>query len=347
MTSVPMPTVTDLYLQMTRSRMTEDLIARLWGSGVITGEMHMSSGEEAIIAGVLAHLGDKDALAVDHRSTAPAVIRGIDPFLIVAECIGLEVGLCKGNGGHMHLFSEQHRFASSGIVGSAGPAAVGFAIAAAYRSTGGVAVGFFGDGAINEGMLMEAFNLAVAWKLPVLFVCKDDGWAITTDSSKLSGGTISERANGFGLRSTSVDGTDAEDVSAVAADLVLSVRSGGGPALLHATCTHLDGHFLGDPLLKAARKPLREGAKVLGPAVLAALRKGAPAADRRRALADLLSLTVRSRRTHDTASDPLAVARAKHGELSERFAEIDTEMSKEVAGVAERIAAAIGERQGG
>jgi pyruvate dehydrogenase E1 component alpha subunit len=177
-----------LYALMLKSRLFEEATAKLWHEGLISGEMHLGTGEEAIIAGVVSHLNDGDAMALDHRGTAAMLMRGVDPILLLREFLGYKDGLCGGMGGHMHLFSKEHLAASSGIVGSEGPAAAGFALAAQYSRPGAIAVAFFGDGAMNQGMLMESMNLAAIWKLPVLFVCKDDGWAITTKSESSTGG---------------------------------------------------------------------------------------------------------------------------------------------------------------
>lgn len=164
-----------LYALMLKARLFEEATAKLWHEGMISGEMHLGTGEEAIIAGIVSHLKEGDAMALDHRGTAALLMRGVEPVLLLREFLGCKDGLCGGMGGHMHLFSKEHLAASSGIVGAEGPAAVGFALAAQYLRPGAIAVAFFGDGAMNQGMLMESMNLASVWKLPVLFVCKDDG----------------------------------------------------------------------------------------------------------------------------------------------------------------------------
>jgi pyruvate dehydrogenase E1 component alpha subunit len=172
---------------MARIRHFERTIAELWREGRICGEMHLGIGEEAIAAGVVAHLREGDGLAVDHRSTPPLVARGVDLEAMLLEMLGSEDGLCRARGGHMHLFSAEHLAASSGIVGAGGPMACGFALAAQRLRPGAVGVGFFGDGAMNQGMLLEALNLAQAWRLPVLFVCKDNRWAISPHAHARSG----------------------------------------------------------------------------------------------------------------------------------------------------------------
>ncbi|MFQ6115354.1 MAG: thiamine pyrophosphate-dependent enzyme [bacterium] len=197
MKKVMQPDLWSLYRQMLRSRLFEEAVIQLWDEGKISGEMHLGIGEEAIAAGVVAHLRDEDALALDHRGTPPLLMRGIDPVVLLREFLGRSDGLCAGMGGHMHLFSPQHLTVSSAIVGVSGPAAVGFALAAQPLRPGTLAVAFFGEGAMNQGMLMESMNLAVVWKLSVLFVCKDNEWAITTRSPSVTGGKLVDRAKCF------------------------------------------------------------------------------------------------------------------------------------------------------
>src|SRR5574341_152459 len=247
-----------LYALMLKSRLFEEAIAQLWHDGLISGEMHLGTGEEAIIAGVVAHLREGDAMALDHRGTAALLMRGVDPVLILRELLGDAGGLCGGMGGHMHLFSKEYLAASSGIVGAEGTTAAGFALSAQYLRSGAIAVAFFGEGAINQGMLMESMNLASAWNLPVLFVCKDNGWAITTQSDRVTGGDVNERARGLGIPFVEVDGRDVSAVWEAAHSAIEGARSGQGPTFLRARCVHFEGHFLGFHLLRIVRDPLRE-----------------------------------------------------------------------------------------
>ena len=252
------PDLWSLYALMLKSRLFEEVVTQLWEDGLISGEMHLGTGEEAIVAGVVAHLRDGDGMALDHRGTPPLIMRGVEPILILRELLGHPEGLCGGLGGHMHLFSKEHLVASSGIVGAAGPTAAGFGLAAQHLRPGAVAVAFFGEGAMNQGMLMESMNLASAWKLPVLFVCKDDGWAITTQSDQVTGGDLSVRARGLGLQPIETDGRDVAQVWEAARQGVERARSGQGPSFLHAQCVHLEGHFLGYQLLRVTRDLLGE-----------------------------------------------------------------------------------------
>jgi pyruvate dehydrogenase E1 component alpha subunit len=243
---------------MLTSRRIEEEISRLWYEGRISGEMHVGIGEEGIVAGVIAHLGDGDAVAGDHRGTPALVMHGVDLTAIVAECLGSTAGLGRGLGGHMHMLSRKDLAATSGIVGAAGPTACGFALAHQHLRPDRVAVAFFGEGAMNQGMLMESLNLAGVWRLPVLFVCKDNGVAITTGSSRVTSGNLPDRVRGFGIPAVEVDGSDVEAVWQAAGEAILRARRGGGPGYLHASCVRPEGHFLGDPLVRIVRSPVGE-----------------------------------------------------------------------------------------
>ncbi|MFX0040605.1 MAG: thiamine pyrophosphate-dependent dehydrogenase E1 component subunit alpha [Promethearchaeota archaeon] len=244
-----------LYRIMLHSRLFENAVMDLWEKGKISGEMHLGTGEEAIIAGIVSQLEQGDAIAVDHRGTPPFIMRGIDPTLLLLEFLGHSKGLCAGKGGHMHLFSKEHLIASSGIVGSSGPAATGFALALKYKKSRNIAVAFFGEGAINQGMMLESMNLASIWNLPVLFVCKDNNWAVSTITNEVTGGNLIERAKGFGIDGYEVDGTDVEAVWKVANEVISKIRNNGRPQFIHARCVHTEGHFLGDLLLRFNRNP--------------------------------------------------------------------------------------------
>ncbi len=282
----------DHYRVMARMRAVELGLAELWHRGLAPGEMHLGTGEEALISGLLAYRGPDDYYAIDHRASPVLTGLGVPARDVLAECIGREEGLCRGRGGHMHLYAPEFHAAASGIVGAAAPAAVGFALAHHLRRESGVAFAFFGDGAMNQGMVLESFNLAVAWGLPVLFVCKDNGWAITTRSEKVTGGELSQRARGFGLRVEDVEGTDPEAVDAVAGKLLHDVRRGKGPALLHAQVARLDGHFLGDPLVKVSKDPTSEQAIGTTRELLSGLfgSGGAGVSERARSLGSMLGL---------------------------------------------------------
>jgi len=330
------PDLWSLYALMLKSRLFEEAIAKLWHDGLISGEMHLGTGEEAIIAGVVAHLREYDAMALDHRGSAAMLMRGVDPILILRELLGHTDGLCGGMGGHMHLFSKEHLAASSGIVGAEGPTAAGFALAAQYLRQGAVSVAFIGDGAMNQGMLLESMNLASVWKLPVLFVCKDDGWAITTQSAKVTGGNLNERARGLGIPAVEVDGCDVSAVWEAALGAIERARSGQGPTFLHARCVHFEGHLLGFQLIRIVRDPLREMPGIAVPLTQSFLRfAGSTLRERMAGLKTVIAAvlsTVRDPR-RDPTNDPVPRARANLLPDPARLQELEDQIEKEISNV--------------
>lgn len=278
-------------------------------------------------------------MALDHRGTAPLLMRGLDPVLLLREFLGRPDGLCSGMGGHMHLFSKAHLAASSGIVGASGPAAVGFALAAVHLRPGTLAVAFSGEGATNQGMWLESLNLAAAWRLPVVFVCKDNGWAITTRSSAVTAGELTGRARSFGMPAQEVDGRDVLAVWHAAKEAVERARAGAGPTFLHARCVHLEGHFLGYQLLRIVRHPVGEMPAIFAPLLRSAFaRRGAPIRARLRGLRTIMGLTARAWQEQRDARhwDPLVHARARLGLSAAQLRELEREEAQRVRAAIER-----------
>ncbi len=324
---------------MAKARCFEDSLAALWREGRIAGEMHLGVGEEAVAAGVTAHLREGDAVALDHRPTPVLTALGVDLVLMLKEMLGREDGLDRGRAGHMHLMSQAHLAASSGIVGSSAPLGAGFALAARLLRPGSVAVAFFGDGAMNQGMLLETLNLAAVWSLPLVLVCKENGWAITTRVSSVTSGDLRERAAAFGLPAADVDGLDAPAMWAAAGKAVERARRGKGPTFVRARVKRLEGHFLGDPTVRVARHPIAEGEEMLGAVVSSALKRGGGLGARATAVLHLVDLLRRARsRGRDTRDDPLERARRA---LPQR----DAEEAEEKA--LDEVARAVGEALGG
>jgi TPP-dependent pyruvate/acetoin dehydrogenase alpha subunit len=321
-----------LYHEMLHSRRFEEAVSRLWEQGLVSGEMHLGIGEEAIAAGMVCQLGNGDALALDHRCTPPLVMRGVGLVPLLREFLGRDDGLCRGSGGHMHLFVPDHLAASSGIVGASAPAAVGLALSAQHLRPGKIAVAYFGEGAMNQGMVMEALNLAVVWNVPVIFVCKDNNWSITTDSSELTGGSLLERARSFGMPALDVDGSDVEAFWQVSCDAIACARNGGGPTFLLAHCRHPEGHFLGDSLLHLARHPVRGSLLSLLPLMRAVLaRRGTTLRQRIAALMQVNRLVGKMRRDHiGDKSDPLEHLRGRLSGDPERLERIERSVIQEI-----------------
>ncbi|MDD5447747.1 MAG: thiamine pyrophosphate-dependent dehydrogenase E1 component subunit alpha [Actinomycetota bacterium] len=322
-----------LYSQMARMRSFELAASDLWQRGMISGELHLGTGEEAVVAGVVAHLVEGDAMALDHRSTPPLVARGADIKLLASELLGWQDGICRGRGGHMHLFVPDLLSASSGIVGSSGPLGVGFALAASRLRPGKVAVCFFGEGAMNQGMMLESLNLAVSWKLPLVFVCKDNGWAITTRSKDVTSGRLERRARAFGMPSWRVNGLRADKVWEASRRAISRARAGGGPAFILARCTHLDGHFLGDPLLRVLEDPVGQMREIGEPLIKSVASEGATWKEKVAGLGSIgktISVVALERRLRKL--DPLEVTGKLLGDKAlELRAEAESEIEAEVA----------------
>jgi pyruvate dehydrogenase E1 component alpha subunit len=234
----------------------------------------------------------------------------------------------------MHLFAKEHLAASSGIVGAAGPTAAGFALAAQVLRPGTLVVAFFGEGAVNQGMLMESMNLASVWSLPVLFVCKDDSWSITARSKSWTGAQLSERARGLGLTYLEVDGLDAAAVWRAAETAISEIRGGQGPIFLHAHCVHAQAHFLGFPILRAFRHPLRELPSMVAPLLRAGLHlRGEPPRQRRLGLAKVLRALydIVSDPRRASANDPIERVRRLLKDEPDRLAKLEHRLEHQVA----------------
>ncbi len=321
-----------LYRQMLRARLFEQRVKEIWQKGLISGEMHLGLGEEAVAAGVVSHLEEGDALILDHRGTPPLIIRGIEPASLLKEFMGRPDGLCRGFGGHMHLFSRDKLCASSGIVGASGPLASGFALACQHLRPNKLAVAFFGEGAMNQGMLLESLNLAAVWKLPVIFVCKDNKLAITTRSPRVTSGSLLERAKGFGLQASEVDGTAVEELWQATAEATQRARSGKGPVFLLAHCCHLEGHFLGDPFLRFVQSPWQQMKKILWPLIRTVFAKGGTRLRHRLLnLAEITSLIGKAIAEQGSKKyDPLHRTRQKLKKEKSRLEEVENEVKQEI-----------------
>jgi pyruvate dehydrogenase E1 component alpha subunit len=342
------PDFWSLYRQMLRSRLFEEKVMELWNAGKISGEMHLGLGEEAIVAGVVAHLQDGDAMALDHRGTPPLIMRGIDLVSLLKELLGQKDGLCGGWGGHMHLFSQELLAASTGIVGASGPMAAGFALSAQNLRPHNIAVAFFGEGAANQGMVMESLNLAVAWNLPVLFVCKDNEMSITTYSPLVTGGSLLERSRSFGMDAHEVDGMDVGKVWAIAGEAIRNMRDQNGPAFILAQCAHFEGHMLGDPLLRIVRHPLKRGKEISGGLIRATLsNRGTTKEDRVKRLSGITTLLKKAAAGQKKkGNDPIYLTRQKLLRDKTHLDQIEKDVREEID-EAVKAALPMADREGG
>ena len=221
------------YRRMRRLRRFETRAAELVEEGAILGPVHEYIGEEAVAVGVCAALHADDVITSTHRGHGHILAKGGAPDRMFAELLGRESGYNRGRGGSMHIADfDLGIFGANGIVGAGAPMACGAAFTFKARGEARVAVPFFGDGAMNQGVLLESFNLAVIMDLPVIFACENNGFAITSSIEDMLGGDLCKRAEGFGLPARSVDGMDVRAVHAATAAAVEHARGGVGPTFL-------------------------------------------------------------------------------------------------------------------
>ena len=217
------------------------------GAGLIPGEMHLSAGQEPAAVGVCAHLTKGDAITAPHRPHHFALAHGVDMNAMTAEIYGRTTGLCKGKGGHMHLFDPENHFSCSGIIAQGYPVACGQALAMKRRGTDNVAIAVAGEGAANQGAFHESLNLAAIWNLPVVFIIEDNDWAISVPRSMSTANTSNaDRAVGYGMPGVRVENNDVEAVFEAAGAAIERARAGEGPSLIEIHTLRLWGHFEGD-----------------------------------------------------------------------------------------------------
>lgn len=231
-----------------RIRLFEGQVQRLAAAGEVPGFPHLSTGQEAVAVGVCAHLTRKDSLFTGHRGHGHALAKGCDLQATFAEIIGRDSGLCRGRGGSMHLVdADNGMLGATGVVGGNLPLAAGAAWAAQVRGDRTISVVFFGDGATGAGVFHETVNLAVLWRLPILFVCENNGYAEFTsreEHSKVN--HVSAFAAPYGMPAKTIDGNDLRVVHAAAGNAIAGLRDGSGPFLLECMTYRLAGHYVGD-----------------------------------------------------------------------------------------------------
>ncbi|MHB8667532.1 MAG: thiamine pyrophosphate-dependent dehydrogenase E1 component subunit alpha [Burkholderiales bacterium] len=237
-----------LYATMVLIRRSEERLSRLFGDGEIPGFLHLSIGQEAVPVGVCAALQAGDSVASTHRGHGHALAKGVDLRGFFAEILGREEGLCRGRGGSIHVADLRvGMLGANGIVGGGLPLALGSALAHQVRRTGGVAVAFFGDGAMSEGVLHECLNLAALWKLPLIFACENNGWSEFSPLILQFAAQLGALAGAFGIPALQVDGSDVESVRTAASGVIAAARCGDGPQILECKTFRWRGHYEGDP----------------------------------------------------------------------------------------------------
>jgi len=236
-----------MYAQMLRIRLFEEQANDLYRSAKMPGLAHLYIGEEAVAVGVCAALRDDDYITSTHRGHGHCLAKGASVDRMFAELLGKEAGYCRGKGGSMHIADqEKGNLGANAIVGGSVGIATGAALSAKRRGTDQVAVCFFGEGALGQGLVYECMNMASLWKLPVIYVCENNLYNEYTSYLETTAGDLASRAAAFGIPCREEDGQDARVVHEATSEAVDRARSGGGPAFLLLRTYRQHGHHVGD-----------------------------------------------------------------------------------------------------
>jgi TPP-dependent pyruvate/acetoin dehydrogenase alpha subunit len=274
----------DLYRTMRTIRRFEETVVELVNANEIAGVTHEYIGQEAVATGVCAALRDDDVITSTHRGHGHVIAKGAEVARMLAELLGRTTGLNRARGGSMHIADVSLGiYGANGIVAAGAPIAAGAAWAGVQAGSDRVAVVFFGDGAVNQGVLHETMNMAGIWKLPVLFVCENNGYAVSFSSQEATSGSIVERAAAYGMPAVHVDGMDAEAVLEATRTAVAHARAGGGPSFLECETYRFVGHHTAERTMNLGyrtddeierwreRDPLRVLAERMAPDDVAAI----------------------------------------------------------------------------
>ncbi|MEY4367663.1 MAG: hypothetical protein RLZ28_1078 [Actinomycetota bacterium] len=237
----------EMQRRMLRIRAFDERASKMVKRGHIPGTVHTSIGQEAQVVGATMALGDKDYMSGNHRSHGHPIGKGSPLGPLMAELQGKATGVCKGKGGSLHLADfKVGSLGESGIVGSSIPIAMGAALASQVLGRDTVALAFFGDGAANQGVLYESMNMSGVWKLPVIFLCENNQYALSTPAHTVTSGVIADRAAGFGMPGVRVeDGQDVLAVYAAVSEAVARARRGEGPTLIEVVTYRYNEHSEG------------------------------------------------------------------------------------------------------
>lgn len=249
------------YEQMVLIRRFEEKAGQLYGLGLIGGFCHLYIGQEAVAVGLQSALQEgHDSVITGYRDHGHMLAYGIDPKVIMAELTGRGAGISRGKGGSMHMFSTEHKFfGGHGIVGAQVSLGAGLGFAHKYRGDGGVCMAYFGDGAANQGQVYETFNMAALWKLPIIFVVENNGYAMGTAVKRGSAEThFYRRGTAFRIPGMDVNGMDVLEVRQAAEVALEYVRGGNGPVLMELKTYRYRGHSMSDPAKYRSREEVQD-----------------------------------------------------------------------------------------
>lgn len=248
------------YREMLLIRRFEEKAGQLYGMGLIGGFCHLYIGQEAVVTGMQHCMKKGDAVIAGYRDHGHMLATGMSADGIMAELTGRRDGFSKGKGGSMHMFSDENRFyGGHGIVGAQVPLGAGIAFALKYQETDNICLAYYGDGSANQGQVYEAFNMAALWKLPVLFICENNGYAMGTSVARASAmHEFYRRGEAFGIPGEEVDGMDVLKVIEAGQKAIDYVRSGKGPMILEMKTYRYRGHSMSDPAKYRSREEVDE-----------------------------------------------------------------------------------------
>ncbi|WFE75012.1 thiamine pyrophosphate-dependent dehydrogenase E1 component subunit alpha [Roseinatronobacter sp. S2] len=236
-----------MYRQMVRIRTFEDNANQLYLSAKMPGLTHMYSGEEAVAVGICEALTDDDRITSTHRGHGHCVAKGAEFKAMFCELLGKAEGYCRGKGGSMHIADQSHgNLGANAIVGGSMGIATGSALRAKLQGADDVTVCFFGDGATAQGLMYEVMNMAALWSLPVIYACENNGYSEYTKTEEIAAGSITARAEAFGIEAHQVDGQDVLAVNDLTRKLVARARRGEGPFFMELMTYRYHGHHVGD-----------------------------------------------------------------------------------------------------
>lgn len=252
--------LTKIYQGMLEIRLFEEKVFELYGQNVVPGTIHLYAGEEAVAVGVCSALGKDDYVTSTHRGHGHCIAKGADLKRTMAEILGKEDGYCKGKGGSMHIADFSiGMLGATAVVGAGLPIAVGAALSARLKKDNRVVACFFGDGASNQGTFHESLNLASVWKLPVIFVCENNLYAMGTRQSQVMNiANIADRATAYGIQGLIVDGNDVLEIYKSACKAVEKARNGEGPTLIECKTYRHKGHSRVDPAKYRPKEEVQE-----------------------------------------------------------------------------------------
>ena len=259
-TPITKETYLEWYRSMLLMRKFEEKAGQLYGQQKIRGFCHLYIGQEAVVAGTISATRPEDTLITSYRDHAHALAKGVSADACMAELYGKSTGCSKGKGGSMHFFSKEHgMMGGHGIVGGQIPLGAGIAFAEKYLGKDNVNVCFMGDGAVRQGALNETFNMAMLWKLPVIFVCENNGYAMGTSVKRTTNmEDIYKIGLGFDMPSMPVDGMDPVAVHNAMDEAVQRARAGEGPTFLEIRTYRYKGHSMSDPAKYRTKEELEE-----------------------------------------------------------------------------------------